>query len=271
MWNAEIATFWRAYVPPCRPSRKDLDLCSAVLREQRKALDRRARVLILGSTTEFRDWAYEEQVETVVVDNSREYHEAVSLELTHRNGREEVEIVDWLDMTFESEFDIAVGDLVVGNVGTHCLPRFLDRVATALRPGGDFVTKSFFRSGDENASPGEVLAKLRELSEFVDPFPAIAYELTIACMEPGSDYLNFETMFRHIRLAAESGVVSAWQFERYCEFGWDSAMKFNFSVPTYDEWRTAFEVRFKERHKFAVPPAGLSEMRPFVLQARPST
>jgi hypothetical protein len=204
-------------------------------------------VLILGSTVEFRDWAYEERVDATVVDYSVGFHTAVSNERRHHNPYESVVISDWREMSFDSEFDMAVGDLVIGNVPSIDLPMFLERIRRALRPSSRFVTKSFFAGEDaQDQSLEEALAVLcRPEHEFADPFPLIAYELVMACMDHETGVLRFAEMLSAIEAQWAQGLVSGAHMERFREFGWDGEMKIEFSVPTLDQWRQLIATSFQ--------------------------
>lgn len=267
-WNANIARFWRNYVPPCRPSRSDLDTCSIVVAEIRRSVSRRPRVLILGSTTEFRDWAFEERVDALVVDSSREYHQAVSAELTHRNPYESVEYSDWRSMDVGDDFDLAVGDLAVGQIPHSDLNQFLGRVAASLGPDGYFLTKSFF-DPEIGEAPEllDVLGRLQDPSStFCDPFPLVAHDLTLACTDRATGVLHFEKMFRDLEECWMSGHLSDLHMERFREFGWDTAMKVEFSVPTLKAWRSSFSAFFEEVAGHEVTEDAVPSMPLFVLK-----
>jgi cyclopropane fatty-acyl-phospholipid synthase-like methyltransferase len=241
-WGAELAVYWRNYVPPCRPSRFELNRLSDIAKDLKlNVKSRRLRVLILGSTTEFRDWAFEERLEAVVVDSSLEFHREVSKELTHENVNESVIFDDWRSMKFDQEFDLVVGDLVVGNVPRVDLPRFLENVHSSLLPHGRFVTKSFFARDDRSAkSVDEIIEIMQQFDPCDDPFPDLIYELAMACTDHDKGILSFERMFNEIERAWQQGRITDDQLNRFTEFGWGSKMKFDFLIPTKSEWSNQF-------------------------------
>lgn len=251
VWSADIARVWRNYVPPNRPSRFELELCSEQVRRIRSELSHNPRVLILGSTTEYRDWAYEESIESVVVDSSEEYHTAVSDELTHYNPRETVVFQDWREMSFFSEFDLVVGDLAVGQVPISDFSSLLERIRRSIRGRGVFMTKSFFV--DERRHPRDVGDLLCELSRSgVDPFPHVVYDLAVACV--GDDHvLHFVDMIEHVRQLARKGRATSAQLARFEEFGWDATFKVQFTMPTVAVWERELKVWFPEAEKRSDP------------------
>lgn len=235
-WPAEVAQVWRNYVPPNRPSRFELEICSLEVERLRSSGRRSVKLLILGSTTEFRDWAFEESLEAVVVDSSVDYHGAVSAELTHFNPKESVIFSDWRHMDFDGEFDLVVGDLVVGQVPLSDYSELLSKIHASIRPGGTFLTKSFFICPDrEPRDVGELLKGLRD--QTVDPFPHVVYDLAVRCVR-SDRVLHFADMIAHIRELWREGRVTDSQLQRFEGFGWDSAFKVMFTMPTVSEWES---------------------------------
>ena len=269
-WGAELAVYWRNYVPPCRPSRFELSRLSDITKDlRRNTRSRRLRVLILGSTTEFRDWAFEERLEAVVVDSSPEFHKEVSKELTHDNVRESVIFDDWRSMKFDLEFDLVVGDLVIGNVPKVDLPRLLENVHNSLLPHGRFVTKSFFARNDRSAKAiHEVIENLRQFDPCDDPFPELIYELAMACTDNEKGILSFERMFNEIERAWQHGQVTDDQLIRFSEFGWGSKMKFDFLIPTESEWSDEYQRLFELDILYRDESTFLSSFPLYVLKPR---
>lgn len=228
-------------MPPCRPSCFDLEICSQVLRECRPAIsDRYPHVLILGSTNEYRDWAFEERCNVTVVDNSRPFHTAISEDRRYKNATETVLYESWEDMKFDSEFDLALGDLIVGNVAPYQVEQLLLAIHRSLRAGGSFITKSFFH-GRNGITPDNIFNMLHEIEirhPYQDPFPIMAYPLTIAAMDRNSHMLDFSIMFEIINQAYQTGFVSARVLERYREFGWHVGAKIMFHVMPINVWHT---------------------------------
>lgn len=237
MWDSRLVNFWRSYVPPCRPSRFELDLCKNELHKIRVAIgDRAPRLLILGSTNEYRDFAFEERCEIVVADNSKVFHEAISEDRRYKNSRETVHVVAWEDMDFNCEFDLVVGDLVIGNVKPDRTTQFVANVHRCLKPGGVFITKSFFFDQTRLRDLSATFRTFEENFRYEDPFPYLAYQLTLAAMDRETHMLEFGEMFQHVRRAHDEGVVSTRTYERYLELGWHEGGKIQFYVMPIQLW-----------------------------------
>ena len=91
-WGKQLAKLWTNYLPPSRPSWSELvDVYTPYLRVlQRRKPRQRLKSLILGSTSEFRDWAYVENLQTTVIDFSCVYHYTIEQEMTYKNVTEKL-------------------------------------------------------------------------------------------------------------------------------------------------------------------------------------
>lgn len=254
IWPAELATYWRSYVPPCRPSRFDLDICSAEVVRIRAFERRRPRVLILGTTNEYRDWAYEEACETTIIDSSREYHAAVSSDRRYKAAKENVLFHQWENLEEMEAYDIIVGDLVIGNVLEKDTPDLLQRIYSALTRRGVFVTKSFFYMGGEQEPRLEELAKeLCAGNVLSDPFPYLAYSLTMECRNPISGMVEFGDMYRWVEDMSNRGLLPTTVLDRYAALGWGDGSKIVFQVLEVGRWEQLVEQCFDSFSKETGP------------------
>lgn len=57
-WGKELAICWTRMVGPSRPTISELAIYTKYTRILQSNLNRRLKILILGSTPEFRDWAF---------------------------------------------------------------------------------------------------------------------------------------------------------------------------------------------------------------------
>lgn len=244
VWPAELADSWRYYVPPNRPSRFELDVCARIAAEMLVGLCRPLKILCLGSTSEYRDLAFELRAECVIVDNSLGYWGEVSKEVRHPTD-ERLVLSDWLEMDFCEDFDLVLGDLVVGQLDQPDVPDFLSIINRSLVAGGAFLTKSFFQLADP-CSRFDVHLKLKELRNYHgDIFPHVVFPLASACADD-DDLLEFARMFNLLVELRDSGVMTHDQFGRFTELGWSSSMKFRFLMLRMDEWRRIASSHFSD-------------------------
>lgn len=254
MWTESIAKIWTNYVPPCRPSRFELDTCGLWLEKLRKIKGTTPRILILGSTTEYRDWAYEERCDVTIIDNSLEYHNAISEERTHKNWQEKLIIEDWQSISFVEKFDMIVGDLIIGNLLIEEIDPFLRSINKALVREGLFLTKSFFFSQPVNDTV--LIKEFKEYEErfpYLDPFPILAYSLASNCVNEKSFLLEFEKMFLKVLSIYNEGHISKKTFERFSEFGWQHELKSPFYMVTFERWEQLAKLHFWVEQKVFAP------------------
>ena len=111
-WNKNLASIWTNNVAPSRPSNAEMCVYTKYLRELQSQCGQRIKMLVLGSTPEFRDWGFEQAIDISVVDKSIEYHKCISREIRHKNIKESVYVQNWEEMTFDKQFDLIIGDLL---------------------------------------------------------------------------------------------------------------------------------------------------------------
>ncbi len=246
-WGKELAKIWTNYLPPCRPSWSEMIIYTRYLRKmQKKYPMRKVTLLILGSTSEFRDWGYEENLNVTVIDKSKEYHNQIRWEMKHKNVHEKFVHQHWQDMSFENEFDLIVGDLVIGNLIMEEIPNFLKNIKKALKEDGFFITKSFFRNKDYSIKGLKtIFMEYMKNSSHLHPFPIVAYDITLSCMDKDTGILNFKYMYDEIYKLYESGLIDDDLLEEFNHLGWQNNMKFEFLVPTFNEWESMINTHLK--------------------------
>lgn len=246
---------WQWYVPPCRPSRFELELCTQQIDAIRRGTNgRRARVLVLGSTTEYRDWGFEEGCSVVVADNSVGYHEAISEARRYKAADEELVITSWNGLDFKNEFDLVVGDLVVGNIDPSEIPVFLSKIHTALNVDGQFLTKSFFLSKDTpSRNIDDCFAEYNREYRGYDAFSIIAYELAAHCVDRATLVLEFDKMYDVVKDAVQSGKLPPDVLPRYEKLGWHKGSKIEFNMISFDVWESLLQTEFKDFETFLGP------------------
>jgi SAM-dependent methyltransferase len=237
-WGGALAKLWTNYVPPCRPSVSELAICTKYLRDLQRSRPATIAIMVLGSTTEFRDWAHEEGLRCTIIDYSPDYHRNIAWELRYKFRNETVVHQRWQEMSFEGLFDLVVGDLVVGNLSSAELPSFLTRTYRALRPGGYFITKSFF-SPDwaEDSSVEDVVARYQRSPVPGHPYAALIYDIAVACVDRRTGELRFAEMYERLRDLVDQGLMERELFRLFENLGWQNNMKFSFYMPTFGEWQ----------------------------------
>jgi SAM-dependent methyltransferase len=237
-WGSEVASIWPNYFPPCRPSISELFIYTTYLRDiQSRNPKLQPKLLILGSTGEFRDWGYQENLDVTIVDYSESYYSAITAQMKHRNPQERYICKRWQDMSFDNEFDLILGDLVVGNLQNEEIPTFLRTIARALTEDGYFMTKSFFRDDKRpTRSVQQIFDDFIKSGSTLNPFSALDYELSIASMDTSTGLLDFKILYNTIYEVYRKGAIDYRLMDAFSRLGWQDKMRFKFNIPTFSQW-----------------------------------
>lgn len=235
-WNKNLASIWTNNVAPSRPSNAEMCVYTKYLRELQSQCGQRIKMLVLGSTPEFRDWGFEQAIDISVVDKSIEYHKCISREIRHKNIKESVYVQNWEEMTFDKQFDLIIGDLAIGNVDPDLFHVFLQNVNKSLSKNGFFLGKSLI--WDENElikSPTEIIDDYR-LQNYIHPYTFINHRLGLYCLDRNTNTLDFSIMFNELKKLYENGYIDQQLFSYLTDVGWSTEMKFKFFAPTQKQF-----------------------------------
>jgi hypothetical protein len=243
-WGKDLARIWLQYVPPARPSASELRIYTSYLRQVQSTLHRKVNLLILGSTTEFRDWGYEHDLNVTVIDANIDYYRENSLSTRYQNSSEKLVNKRWQDMDFQSEFDIIVGDMVIGNLLPGEVPDFLERVSQALTSNGIFMTKSVFKNRKRIKNLEETVRKYYITQRQLHPLSALSYDLLMHTMDGQQEMLSFHHMWRTVNEANKSGFLKRETLESFSKLGWSDHMNIQFYMPEGENWEAMINKSF---------------------------
>lgn len=230
-WGKELANIWTNNVPPSRPSCSEMCVYTKYLRKVQEKVKRPIKLLVLGSTPEFRDWGYDEGLEIHVVDKSEDYYKQVSREIHHKNLKEQVYYSKWEDMHFSDKFDVIIGDLAIGNVEQDCFDDFLMNIRDALTDNGVFMGKSFIWDDGPVKSPKQIVDEYRR-SIRIHPYSFINHQLGLYCLDKNSFSIDFSRMYHELEKLYLSGDIDEELFSYFQDVGWNTEMKFTFFAPS---------------------------------------
>ncbi len=142
-WHTDIVGRWKIYASPARPSKGECRLIQTFIGHRKK----RPRILILGSTPEYRDLAHNLHAEVTCVDIGLEMLMGMADLMKHKNkvGQEIWLKSDWLVMPVaENYYDFVLGDLVINNLPLNLQSKFFAKIKSLLKPGGYFITRDWW-------------------------------------------------------------------------------------------------------------------------------
>ncbi len=142
-WHTGVAERWKVYDSPGRPSKDECRLIQSFIVQHKK----QPKVLILGSTPEYRDLAHTVKAEVTCVDVGLGMLVAMTDFMKHKNKADQ-EVwfrSDWLTMPVaENYYDFVLGDLVITNLPLQLQPALLAKIKSILKPGGYFITRDWW-------------------------------------------------------------------------------------------------------------------------------
>lgn len=234
-WNGQLARIWTKTVGPSRPTISELAIYDKYAKILQKNSPEKLKILVLGSTPEFRDWGFENNFDITVMDCNPDYYEEVTREIRHKCIKEKLIVKKWQELDSENEYDIIIGDLAIGNIPPNDLENFLIKVSRALTINGIFLGKSLFN--DKSYTP---LTPRKLVEKYYNdgtwhPYSYFVYDLSIYCMD-SNNMLSFPKQYSVLEDLNQKGILKDETFEYFKNVGWDSDMKFLFHIPNLDDY-----------------------------------
>lgn len=138
---------WQHYKPPARASPSDLKFIERKILEKGKT----AKVLILGSTPEYRNLCGKLNMNVTVLDFSKYNQEYLLREVQMQPNETFVE-GNWLTTRLNEKFDIILGDNVVNVISKNDVPQLFSNISRMLEKDGYFLPRTYVRDANERIS-----------------------------------------------------------------------------------------------------------------------
>lgn len=137
---------WHKAIYPARPSLQEIDIFDVIMREFKGK-----KLLILGSTPEFRDLGAKNNLMVTCADANSDMLEGMKQLMYYKNNNEQLVHCNWLVLPFQDHsFDIAYGEQSINVVPLEQWETFFQNVFRVLQQNGIFVLKIMMRKlGDE--------------------------------------------------------------------------------------------------------------------------
>lgn len=143
-WNKQFALAWRKYPPPVRPSRVEQKFYENYIVKTLKK-NPKARILILGSTPEFRDLILKHGSTPICCDLNPEVFNTLK-SLMKRRGKEKFILSNWLKLKNKNKFDLIIGHQVFNMLPLNRQALLARAIAKNLKAGGLFVHSIVMKS-----------------------------------------------------------------------------------------------------------------------------
>lgn len=235
VWSKQLSHEWTNMTWPNRPSVGELSIYTDVLRKSQLKDSNKKKVLILGSNVEFRDWAYEEDLDVTIMQNNENYHLATYRELRHKNAPHKIILQDWKNVKFDNQYDFIVGDELVGNLDTSNIEPFLCNVANSLKSGGYFLSKTFYKPLDYKPKTlKQIFDDYMLNAKGLNPIAYCVFDLTMLSMDKYG-FVDFNKIKKMIDEAFNNNYIDDNTHKKLSSIGLDS-MNYRFFVPIKEEY-----------------------------------
>ena len=155
-WTKTIADTWSKWTPPDRPSPGELKIYDEALRQILKR-NPKPKVMVLGSTSEFRDLYAKYKLPCTVVDYSRDNYFALGTLMKRKAYNETLITGDWRTFKPKEKYDLILGDYCVNVLPKKDQAKFIRHMADILSPDGLCMLKTFVRYDSERPDLAEAL------------------------------------------------------------------------------------------------------------------
>ena len=240
-WDNNLALIWTNMVWPSRPSISDLSIVKKYADKLRRKYNRRLKILILGSTPEYRDFAFEENMQATVIDKNPSYHHTINREIRHKTlvdtpNYETIVFDSWENLSFEKEFDLIVGDLVIGNVMREKLPDFLSRVAKALKDDGLFIQKSIYSiQRDKAMSSEEIVSEYYKKYRGYHLYSYLVHAISMNVVDD-DHMMRFNKLYKEFQRLYSQGLIEEQDMQYIDSIGLNNDMEFAFYMIPIEEY-----------------------------------
>ncbi|MBI3032211.1 class I SAM-dependent methyltransferase [Candidatus Woesearchaeota archaeon] len=139
---------WHKAIYPARPSLQEIDIFDELMRDFKHK-----KLLILGSTPEFRDLGAKNNLQVTCADANSDMLEGMKQLMYYKNTHEQLVACNWLALPFQdSSFALVYGEQSINVLPLEQWEHFLQNVFRVLEPNGRFVLKIMMRKpGDEKS------------------------------------------------------------------------------------------------------------------------
>ncbi len=232
-WTSDLAHRWRLYLPPARPSWGELQVYETyITKSKQKYKD--FRLLILGSTPEFRDLAIRCDVDYVCADYSKENFIALGQYMHHRDSEKNFFHTTWQEMTFRYEFDMIIGDVPSAVIPFTDHDLFFRNIQRALKKTGICILKVYVRDTNEKKSYKQVFENYRKERSHLPLTSGIILDLMQTGYHFDEEYVDCAEVTAELERELSEGNITQYEFDEV-EKRWIKNEHFKLNMPLRTE------------------------------------
>lgn len=161
-WNKKLASVWAKFPSPARPSKGEVTIFKKYLEFQHFQKRRKMRVLILGSTPEFRDFCKADYIDVYCIDINRKVYESLASLVRHKNKKEKFINENWLKFKTSFKFDVIMGDAVSSMLPVRKYRQFFKNMHRHLGKEALLVIRLIIQKKEFMISPKKAINDFRK-------------------------------------------------------------------------------------------------------------
>ncbi|MBW2982295.1 hypothetical protein KY343_05430 [Candidatus Woesearchaeota archaeon] len=238
-WRSrEFVCCWKYYLPPARASPSDLRFIKKKILEKGK----NPKVLILGSTPEYRELCGKLKIPIKLLDFSKKNYKYLAREVKHKPKETFIQ-GNWLDTKLKEKFDIILGDNVINMLKKKDIPKLLKNVSHMLEKDGLFMPRTYIRDKGEHYTPEQIIKEYREKNYRYGLYAGTARAIYITALK--NEHYVMNDLYKIVKKLYKKGLITKKELEFYGKnLGWENR-NFNFFMPLREKLNKLLSKYFK--------------------------
>ncbi len=249
-WDVKYALAWKKFPSPARPSFTEVAIVKKYLRFTYLEKRKRLKVLILGSTPEFRDMCNGVFASVFCMDINPKTYEALTLLVKNKNKKEKYINANWLSYRTDQRFDFIMGDNVTGVLPLAQYKDFFANMTNLLIKDGFMVIRAQVQNEDFSIKPEESLRNYRKIykKQGVNLYTATFNNLSIYYLSQKKPEISIAYLQHRLVKLHKKKLLSDGEFKELSFYY--TATSLTLSIPKekflLDTFKGLFEVVAKE-------------------------
>lgn len=241
--------FWQ---PPARPIPQELAYIKKVLEKQIRKKGANFSVLVLGSTSEYRDLLINLGCKATVVDFSRENYQILSEKMEHKQDYTKWENFiqnRWQNLDFHEKFDLVLGHFIFGVNPLQEWPDILKGIKQVLKTNGLFMTTSWIRLKKDKLDLKNILEIYKKKwTQKYDLWAAMMAPLFLCAYNAQEEYMAYKDLAEIIEKAWQKGEITQGDYQHFINCGFKE-FDFKLTIPLEDKTSDLFSKHFRKVKK----------------------
>ena len=210
IWN--LANLWQHYHEPMRPSSSEV----AIVKEY---VQSNIKILLLGSTPEYRDFFAENNMDVTVVDYNKFNYDAMTLLMKHQPKQETFVEKNWLDLVCSNKYDLIIGDHIINLLALEKWQPLLNKLTACLKTNGKLLQRVIIAPEDYSKDLYDIFASGKNISN--DKLVSQTfYDLIFSTLDQDTHSTNLNRVWEKVNQAYKENLLSQEQLAIYEKFSW---------------------------------------------------